>query len=228
MALPIAILASGSGTNAQAIFDKIFLGQLDAVVNLVISNRPEAQVLTRAHKLNIPTLALDHTKYQKREDFDKVLVQALQDANVELIVLAGYMRLLTSCFFEVFSGKIINMHPALLPSFKGEHGALDACLYGVKISGCTAHFVVEEVDDGPIIAQGALPLLENENPQELQKRIQSMEHRLFPQVIQWIAEKRIIYEGRKVTILPSLKTKSKIGMDIESPYFIWPPLEEGF
>ncbi len=236
MSLNIAILASGSGTNAQAIFDKIQSGQLHAKVSLVISNRPGAKVLERAQKLGIPTLELDHKAYADRESFDKVLVQALQQCGAELIVLAGYMRLLTPYFFTIFGGKVINMHPALLPSFKGAHGAADACAWGVKISGCTVHFVDEEMDHGAVIAQGALPVLSGESPELLQKRIQSLEHRLFPQVIQWIAEQRIHVDGRNITLLPRQEVASDAlvassvpaVMNGENAHLIWPPLEEGF
>ncbi len=230
MSLNIAILASGSGTNAQAIFDKITSGQLQAKVSLVISNRPGAKVLERAQKLHIPTLELDHKAYPDRESFDRVLVKALQDCGAQLIVLAGYMRLLTPYFFTVFEGKVINMHPAILPSFKGAHGAADACAWGVKISGCTVHFVDEQMDHGAVIAQGALPVFTHEKPEDLQKRIQVLEHRLFPQVIQWIAEHRISVEGRQVIwkAKPEKSNPANVDISQEGAYFIWPPLEEGF
>ncbi len=236
MPLNIAIMASGSGSNAQAIFDKISSGHLDAKVSLVISNRPGAKVLERAQKLNISTLELDHKAYADRESFDARLVQALQECGAELIVLAGYMRILTPVFFEAFENMVINVHPALLPSFVGAHGAADACAYGVKMSGCTVHFVNEEVDGGAIIAQAAVPVLHDDDAQALQKRIQGMEHRLFPQVIQWIAEKRIILEGRQVRLLPAAQcatTTAATGSCTQEatdtlPCFIWPPLEQNF
>ncbi len=234
MPLNIAILASGSGTNAQAIFDKIQSGHVHAKVSLVISNRPGAKVLERAKKLHIPTLELDHTSYADRESFDKVLIEALQQCGAQLIVLAGYMRLLTPTFFTVFAGKVINMHPAILPSFKGAHGAADACAWGVKISGCTVHFVDEEMDHGAVIAQAALPVLPHESPEHLQKRIQGLEHRLFPQVIQWIAEERVHTDGRNITLLPPSKGEGKakvptmVDITSQDAYIIWPPLEDGF
>ncbi len=230
MSLNIAILASGSGSNAQAIFDKIHTGQLDAKVSLVITNRPGAKVLERAQKYTIPTLELDHKAFPDRESFDARLVQALQECGAELIILAGYMRIITPIFLQAFPNKVINVHPAILPSFVGAHGAADACSYGVKLSGCTVHFVNEEVDGGAIIAQAAVPVLAGDNAEALQQRIQKMEHRLFPQVIQWFAEGRIALEGRQVHLAPSsapLATCSA-NMNSQEAYFIWPPLEEGF
>ncbi len=231
MPLNIAILASGSGSNAQAIFDKIDAGHLDAQVSLVISNRPGAQVLERAKKHSIPTLELDHKAYADRESFDTRLVSALQECNADLIVLAGYMRILTPVFLQAFEGKVINVHPAILPSFVGAHGAADACAYGVKLSGCTVHFVNEEVDGGAIIAQAVVPVLANDDAQLLQKRIQKLEHRLFPQVIQWFAEKRIEIHGRHVRLLaadiPTAPCTANM-TDAAEASFVWPPLERNF
>ncbi len=231
MPLNIAILASGSGSNAQAIFDKIHSGHLDAKVSLVISNRPGAMVLERAKKFSIPTLELDHKTFADRESFDACLVQALEQCQADLIVLAGYMRILTPVFLQAFKDKVINVHPALLPSFVGAHGAADACAYGVKMSGCTVHFVNEEVDGGAIIAQAAVPVLQEDDAASLQKRIQVLEHRLFPQVIQWFAEGRIDVQGRHVRIAPASKTAEKACLTSQQPadaFFICPPLEENF
>ncbi len=235
MPLTIAILASGSGSNAQAIFDKISCGALDAKVALVITNRPGAKVLERAAALNIPTLELDHKAYADRESFDACLVQALQECRADLIVLAGYMRILTPIFLDAFKDKVINVHPAILPSFVGAHGAADACAYGVKMSGCTVHFVNEEVDGGAIIAQAAVPVLHDDDAQSLQKRIQSLEHRLLPQAIQWFAQNRIEVKERHVRVLPAPKTTEEKNTSVNPQgntdahaYFIWPPLEAEF
>ncbi len=234
MSLKIAILASGSGSNAEAMFTKMRQGRLDIDVRLVISNRPNAKVLTRAKNFAIPTLELDHTKYESREKFDACMVQALKDSGAELIVLAGYMRILTPMFLQAFSNKVINIHPALLPSFPGVHGAQDACTYGVKVSGCTVHFVDEEMDHGSIIAQAVVPVLPQDDANALQQRIHSLEHRLYPQVIQWFAENRVHLVGRTVHIRPSV-TQNTQGEDIsascsveQGAYFIYPPLEAGF
>ncbi len=227
MSLKIAILASGTGSNAQAIFDKIEQGVLSAKVMLVISNRPDAGVLLRAQKHKIPTLALDHNDYADRESFDKHMVLKLKEYGVELVVLAGYMRILSPYFFSAFADMVINVHPALLPSFKGAHGAADALAYGAKLSGCTVHFVNEEVDDGAIIAQAVIAVSEGEEAGTLQKRIQKLEHRLFPQVIQWIAQQRLVKTGRKVQLLPSPEVQDFAIKNDMSAIFN-PPLEKGF
>ena len=224
MALKIAILASGSGTNAQSMFDKIRAGVLDAEVALVICNRPGAKVLDRARQAGIPALELDHTAYPDRESFDRELVRALREAGAELIVLAGYMRLLTPGFLEAFAGRVINIHPALLPSFPGVHGAADARAWGVRISGCTVHFVDEEVDHGAVIVQAAVPALPGEPPEDLQRRIHALEHRIYPQALQWFAEGRIRVEGRDVRVLPGSRPR----LTPDGDWLVWPPLEEGF
>ncbi len=230
MPLNIAIVASGSGSNAQAIFEKIESGLIDAKVSLVITNRPGAKVLERAQKFSIPTLELDHKAFADRESFDACLVQALQECKADLIVLAGYMRILTPVFLQAFENKVINVHPAILPSFVGAHGAADALAYGVKMSGCTVHFVNEEVDGGAIIAQAAVPVLTEDTADTLQKRIQAMEHRLFPQVIQWFAADRVRLQGRQVHICPPSAGTASMAQNMSSQeaFFIWPPLEEGF
>ncbi len=227
MPLKIAILASGNGSNAEAIFNKIEQGHLEAEVVLVISNRPKAGVLQRAQKRNIKTLELDHTEFSDRESFDKHLVTQLKKHEAELVILAGYMRILSPYFFSEFADKVINVHPALLPSFKGAHGARDALDYGVKLSGCTVHFVNEDIDSGAIIAQAAIPIYEGESSHDLQKRIQSLEYRIFPQVIQWFAQKRIVKEHSFVRLLPSTNSKAKILENAEGGLFN-PPLEQGF
>ncbi len=241
MPLNIAILASGSGSNAQAIFDKIAAGSLDAHVSLVVCNRPGAPVLQKAALAGVQTLSLDHTKYSNRESFDTIMARALHDISAELVVLAGYMRLLSPLFIRQFAGRIINVHPALLPSFVGAHGAADALAWGVRMSGCTVHFVEEEVDSGPIIAQGAVPVLPHDTPQCLQVRIQKIEHRLYPQVIQWFAEKRIRVHGRHVHLAPVAVPRDEAralenthvsfnaeASSQEHAFFACPPLECGF
>ena len=227
MALKIAIVASGSGSNAQAMFDKIKKGLLDAEVTLVISNRPKAKVLERARNFGAPTLELDHKDYNDRESFDRVLVEALKKSGAELIVLAGYMRMLTPYFLEAFAGRVVNIHPALLPSFAGVHGARDARAWGVKISGCTVHLVDEIMDHGAVIAQAAVPVMPGESEADLQQRIHRMEHRIYPQVLQWFAEGRIDVRERDVHLLPGSKKPAALSPDL-GPCLIWPPLEEGF
>ncbi|MEG2171946.1 MAG: phosphoribosylglycinamide formyltransferase [Desulfovibrionaceae bacterium] len=229
MPIKIAILASGSGTNAQAMFDKIAEGRLQAQVVLVISNRPGAKVLERARAAGVPTLELDHKAYAGREAFDAALVSALQGAGAELVVLAGYMRLLTPHFLATFAGRVVNIHPALLPSFPGTHGMEDAQAWGVKVAGCTVHFVDEEVDHGEVIAQAVVPVLAGEALADLQQRIHALEHRIYPQVIQWFAEGRIRVCQRQVHIEPQSSSAAVpctgTGM---AAWLVSPPLEEGF
>lgn len=231
MKLKIAILASGSGTNAQAMFDKIAAGLLHAEVVLVVSNRPGAKVLDRARDAGHPVLELDHKAYASREAFDAVLVEALRTAGAELIVLAGYMRLLTPSFLASFAGRVINIHPAILPSFPGTHGMEDAQAWGVKIAGCTVHFVDEEVDHGEVIIQAAVPVLAGEPLEALQQRIHAMEHRIYPQAIQWIAEGRIQVKDRQVHLLPPKHTAPEHNSAhpaAPTDCLISPPLEINF
>ena len=224
MPLNIAILASGSGSNAQAMIDKAAQGVLDVNIALIVCNRPGAAVIARAEKAGVPCLVLDHKTFPDRQSFDRRMVEALREANVELVVLAGYMRLLTSAFLEAFAGKVINIHPALLPSFPGVHGGADAVSYGVKLSGCTVHFVEEMVDSGPVLIQAAVPVNAGGSEDDLMNRIHVMEHRIYPQAIQWLAEGRISVQGRQVHLAPGIKPRAPRDGD----WLVWPPLEQNF
>lgn len=224
MPLKMAILASGSGSNAQAIIDKIHDGILDAKIEMIFSNRPDAYVIERAKNANIPVEVLDHRDFSDREAYDLAIVELLHQYDCELIALAGYMRILSSVFTDAFRGHILNIHPAILPSFPGTHGAADALEYGVKLTGVTIHFVEEQMDSGPIIAQGCLPVLNNESAEDLQARIHKLEHRLYPQTLQWFAEKRVVCSGRHIEVLPGDKKQ----VIPDGDWLIWPPLEEGF
>lgn len=225
MSIKIAILASGSGTNAERIISLCKSRRLDAHVALVLSNRPGAGVLARANAANTPCRVIDHKLFHEREKYDSVLVENIQEAGCELVVLAGYMRLLTGSFLRAFPGKVINIHPALLPSFPGVHGAADATRYGVKISGASVHFVEEKMDSGPLIIQGAVPVNAGETPDELQRRIHAVEYRIYPQAIQWIAQNRIHIEGRQVFLSKNPQAKALPQLD---SCFIWPPMEEEY
>lgn len=229
----IAILASGNGTNAQSIFEHIKNGTLHAQVVRVLANKPEAPVLERARKAGVPTWARDHKEFATRQDFDRAMLQELQKEHIDYIVLAGYMRLLSSEFLETYTNRIVNIHPAVLPAFPGAKAPADALEYGVKIAGCTVHFVEEMVDSGPIIIQAAVPVLPGDTPRILQSRINACEHRIYPQALQWLAEKRIIVRDRQVSVLPPPngqnvgETTGSIIVDT-LPCLIWPPLEKGF
>jgi len=234
MSLPIAVLVSGSGSNLQSIIDRIEEGSLDAEIKLVISNKPRAYGIERAKKHGIPYKVLLHTDYTSREAFDQAMVDAINEAGIGedgLVVMAGFMRIVTTVLLSAFENRVINIHPALLPSFPGVHGQGDAADYGVKISGCTVHYVDEQMDHGPVIIQAAVPCQAGEDGDALGPRILKMEHRIFPQAIQWIAEDRLSINGRHVELRVSGKPCAGQPMaDIEpaTHALVWPPLEEGF
>jgi len=225
MPLRVAILASGSGSNAQRLFDLSRAGALDIDPVLLICNRPDARALERAAQAGVPSLMLDHAKEADRERYDRSLVAALKDAQAELIVMAGYMRLVTPFFLNSFPGQVINIHPALLPSFSGVRGAAEALEYGVRLAGCTVHFVDEIVDHGPVIIQAAVPVNPDDDLDALQTRIHALEHRIYPQAVQWVAEKRVHIEGRRVRVLPAAARRAVMP---DGSWFAWPSLEEPF
>ena len=194
------VLISGEGTNLQAILDRIAAGRLDCAVRLVVSNRPGAGGLARAARAGVPTRVIDHRTFATREEFDAAVVAALREVGVELVVLAGFDRLVTRVMLEAFPSRIINVHPALLPAFKGLHAQRQALEYGVKITGVTVHFVDHEVDHGPIIAQGAVALEPDDTEATLAERIRLVEHELYPLAIQLFAEGRVEVEGRRVRV----------------------------
>ncbi|ESP62671.1 Phosphoribosylglycinamide formyltransferase [Smithella sp. ME-1] len=198
--LKLGVLISGNGSNLQSIIDNIEKGSLKAIIKIVISNNPDAYGLTRAKKHGIPFIVLKHTNFKNKEDFDSELVRILKSNNVDLVILAGFMRILTSVLLKAFPHKIMNIHPALLPSFPGIHGQKQAVDYGVKISGCTVHFVDEGIDTGPIIIQRAVQVLDDDTEETLAARILKEEHRIYPQAIQLFTDGRIEINGRKVRI----------------------------
>ena len=196
----IGVLVSGSGSNLQSIIDHIEGGRLDAKIKMVISNNPEAFALQRCRDHRLPTAVIDHREFHTREDFDRCLMAKLRAADVELVVMAGFMRILSPEFFRAFPRQIMNIHPALLPSFPGTHVQKKALEYGAKFSGCTVHFADEGVDTGPIIIQAVVPVYEDDTADTLAARILREEHRIYPQAIQYYAEGRIEIEGRTVRI----------------------------
>jgi phosphoribosylglycinamide formyltransferase-1 len=193
-------LISGSGTNLQAIIDAIEAKELDAKIQLVLSNRADAYGLVRAKKHGIPIEVLDHKRFSGREDFDQAVVDILQARGVELVVLAGFMRLLSPIFVRAYSNRIMNIHPALLPAFPGLHVQKKAVEHGVRFSGCTVHFVNDECDEGPIIIQAVVPVLAEDTEDSLASRILAQEHRIYPRAIQLYSEGRLRIEGRKVFV----------------------------
>jgi phosphoribosylglycinamide formyltransferase-1 len=197
------VLASGSGTNLQALIDAWKNGSLAPAELVVVgANVAGCLALERAQKAGIETFALSHKAFATREDFDRALVAELRGRNVELVVLAGFMRVLTGAFLDVFPLRTINIHPALLPAFPGTHAQKQALDYGVKLAGCTVHFVDKGTDTGPVIAQAAVPVFPSDDEDSLRQRILSEEHRLLPDVVRAVASGRVAVEGRRVVIAP--------------------------
>ena len=189
--LPIGVLLSGSGTNLQALIDRVADGSLAADIVLVISSRPDAYGIERAKAAGIPVLVLNREAYADVEAADQRIVDALGEAGAEYVVMAGYMRMVTSVLLDAFPNRVMNLHPALLPSFRGAHGIQDAWDAGVKVTGVTVHFANAEYDKGPIIAQRPVVVREDDTVDTLEARIHDVEHELYPQVIQLIAEGRV-------------------------------------
>jgi len=206
--LRIGVLASGGGSNLQSIIDRCEEGTLAAEIALVLSNNPAAGALNRAERHHIPSCCIDHRKFTGREDFDREVVTALQQAGVELVVLAGFMRIISGLFLEAFPQRIINIHPALLPAFPGLHVQRKALEYGAKFAGCTVHLVDGGVDTGPIIIQAVVPVQDDDTEETLSARILEQEHRIYPRAIQLFAEGRIKLADRRVLIQPPLAAPS--------------------
>jgi len=198
--LRIGVLASGGGTNLQSIIDGCQNGNIDAEIVTVISNNPTSGALSRANNAGIATQCINHRSFDKRDDFDTKVVAALKDNNVQLVVLAGFMRIIGQRFLDAFPGRIMNIHPALLPAFPGLHVQQKALDYGARFAGCTVHFVDGGVDTGPIIAQAVVPVLDNDTEETLAARILVQEHRIYPEAIQWFAQGAISIVGRKVIV----------------------------
>ncbi len=196
MTLRVGVLVSGSGTNLQAILDAADPSTYEVV--LVVSNKPGVLALERAAKAGVPTVVLDPGDYEDRPSFDEAVAGALDAAGVELVCLAGYMRILSPDFVKRFEGRILNVHPALLPAFPGGHAVRDALEWGAKVTGCTVHVVDEEVDHGPIVLQEAVAVEPGDTEGSLHERIKSVEHRLYPQAIRLFATKRVRVEDRRV------------------------------
>ncbi len=196
----IAILCSGNGTNLQAIIDAVKSGYIRARIALVVSDKKEAHALERAAAAGIEAVYLDAKKHGSREEYDREIVKRLKKENTGLVVLAGFMRLMSPFFINEYKGRIMNIHPALLPSFKGTHGARDALLYGVKVTGPTVHFVDEKLDSGPIILQRAVEVEDDDTEETLLERIHKEEHKIYPEAVKLFVEGRLKVEGRRVKI----------------------------
>ncbi len=196
----VAVLASGGGTNLQSIIDAAEAGTLGGELAIVISDRPKAYAIERAKKHGIKTALITKAEYPTRDLYDKKLVEVLNENNINLVVLAGFMRIITKPLIEAFPLRIINIHPSLLPAFPGLNVQQKAIDYGVKFSGCTVHFIDEGVDTGPIIIQATVPVMDNDTAESLSSRILKEEHRIYPEAIRLFCQGRLEVNGRKVVV----------------------------
>lgn len=202
--LRVAVLASGRGSNLQAVIDAIEAGQVHATIVAVISNKKDAAALERARKHGLPDLFVDPKPFagrpDSREAYDRALLEVLEKHNVELVLLAGYMKIVTAVLVNAYANRMMNIHPSLLPSFPGLEVQKKAIEWGCKLAGCTVHFVTEGVDEGPIILQAAVPILDGDTPDTLAARILVQEHRIYPRAVQLFFEGRLQVDGRRVRI----------------------------
>jgi phosphoribosylglycinamide formyltransferase-1 len=197
----VGVLASGGGTNLQALIDAAAAGALGpGRLAVVGANVPGCGALERARRAGLPTFVVDHRDFAERTAFDRAVADALAARQVELVVMAGFMRLVTPVLLDAFPARVINIHPALLPAFPGVAGQRQALEHGVKVAGCTVHFVDAGKDSGPIIAQAAVPVLEDDDEERLHTRILAEEHHLLPAVVRAIAEGRVAIQGRRVHV----------------------------
>ncbi len=199
--LQLAVLASGRGSNFTAIKQAIEKGQLNARICVLISDKKKAAALQKAQEAGIPTCFVDPGQYPDREAYESEIVKQLQLFNADLVILAGYMRLVGKVLLDTFKFRILNIHPALLPSFTGLHAQRQAVDYGVKFSGCTVHFVDAGMDTGPIIMQSVVPVYDDDSEASLSDRILIEEHKIYSRAIQLIAEGKLYIEGRKVIVV---------------------------
>jgi phosphoribosylglycinamide formyltransferase-1 len=198
--LRLGVLVSGSGSNLQAILDACAERRIPAEVAVVICNVAEARALQRARDARVPAVVLPHQEHKTREDYDARVVAELRARGAEVICLAGFMRIVTSVLLSAFPHRVLNIHPSLLPAFPGMHGVRQALRAGVRVSGCTVHFVDEGTDSGPIVIQAAVPVLDGDTEESLAARILAQEHRIYPRAIQLVAEGRVQIDGRRVRI----------------------------
>ena len=199
--LKFAVFVSGNGTNLQAIIDAVKSGEIQAELALVLCDRRKALALKKAEQAGIKTLCLVRKDYATPQSYERDIVISLKEFGIDFIVLAGYMKVLSAFFIKTYPNKILNVHPSLLPSFKGARGIKDTFTYGTKVAGVTIHFVDDKMDHGPIIAQEAFKVSEKETLESLEKRIHAIEHKIFPKTIALYAQGRLKVSGRKVKIL---------------------------
>ena len=202
----IGVLVSGGGTNLQSLIDQIHFGDCDANIECVISNIPDVYAITRAQEANIPHYVIPHKQYATRAQFETALVETLRQHQVNTVLLAGFMRVLETTFIDSFPGRILNIHPSLLPKYPGLHTHQRALTNGDSSHGCSVHFATAELDGGPVILQASVPILEDDTEESLAKRVLEKEHIIYPKCVQWLCEGEIhfdngfaYYEGKKLT-----------------------------
>lgn len=209
----IVILISGRGSNMEALIRARDAGTLPVTIAAVISNRADAKGLETAAEANIPTAVLDHKNFSTRETFDQALASCIDEYSPDLVVLAGFMRILTPDFVRHYEDRLLNIHPSLLPAFPGLHTHQRALDEGVRVHGCTVHFVTAELDHGPVVIQAAVPVLDGDTEESLSRRVLACEHQIYPQAVRWFAEDRLTIENGKV----HLNTPQDDGVRLISP-----------
>ena len=200
--IPVGVLASGNGSNLQALIDACGSGSINAKIAVVISDKTDAHALNRAEKHSIPNFHVDRKQFESKQAYEGRIVEILRQHRIELVCLAGYMKIVGETILGAFENRVINIHPALLPSFPGLEGQKQAFNYGVKIAGCTVHFVDAKVDHGPIICQAAVPVMDDDTIETLKTRILEKEHEIYPRAVGLFADGQLKIEGRRVYILP--------------------------
>jgi phosphoribosylglycinamide formyltransferase-1 len=212
--MKFAVFASGNGTNLQAIIDAVKAGHITAELGMVFSNNRKAHALTRAEEAGIPTLCMERKDYTNKQSFEREIVIYLRANKIDFIVLAGYMLILSAFFIRKYEDRIINIHPSMLPAFKGKDGIKDAYTYGAKTTGVTVHFVDAQMDHGPIIMQEPVRICEGDSLEKLEEKIHKVEHRIYPKAIQLYVENKLHISGRKVKILSNSVEQSTDGEGI--------------
>jgi phosphoribosylglycinamide formyltransferase-1 len=203
----IAVFASGRGSNFKAIIRAARAGRIKANLALLVCDNPDAGAIVHAKEAGIKTAVVTRLEFPMRKDFESAVIRRLREQGIGLIVLAGFMRILSPGFVRRYRNKILNIHPSLLPSFKGEHGIQGAFDYGVKVTGVTVHFVDEEMDHGPVVLQSPVKVYEKDTPATLEARIHKTEHRLYPEAIRLFTEGRLLVKGRKVAVTPPISRR---------------------
>lgn len=200
MSKNLVVLISGRGSNLKAILEAIKSGKINAKVSLVLSNKKDAKGLEIAKEYGIKTKFIDTSFFETRRGYDIYIAELIKKENPDFVVLAGYMRILLDEFIDAFEGKIVNIHPSLVPAFQGKNAQKQALDYGSLITGCSVHFVTKELDNGPVIVQAVVPVLPDDTEESLSNRILEYEHKIYPQAIKWLVEDRVVVSGRKVIV----------------------------